>query len=454
MNFDEFKIIYEDIMSENGLDNLIFEATQWTLKEEIIAIWPMIQNKIDKGFSDFFGNGLPGEPEYDQNSLTAIPLDAGSDRPGYLVRLKIMDNYAKTLIIPFYKALQIKRSYNNPLDSYVKKLLQQKELNMFFEFYMYVKKAKDGDYDKKYDYSKTQKVEKHTVSGWSGSGFVNFDLESVGGPKRNVSKIKICSIDVTLTNKQHFLSRLAEFNRKANHVWSQQEVFSAIGGAIRKGFHALATKGKTDKVKANFKFGSGLSNNRNIIIDINWDNYKLDSNETLTLDNYKDVEDNTSDIPKNASINGALLTKVIGKDWAKKIKFDQNRIDPQDQLRTSLKDVESWAPIRNGKPKYGEVVHDSDSHIVGKFKMKVMDKIYKIYGIFINIEDYKKSPNKESIYLWEKNSKKPIIRVILKSTDNPNKSLLNYKMSIDEFENIDKKAYSYVKNVISNISSM
>ena len=99
-------------------------------------------------------------------------------------------------------------------------------------------------------------------------------------------------------------------------------------------------------------------------------------------------------------------------------------------------------------------MHDSDSYIVGKFKMKVMDKIYKIYGIFINIEDYKKSPNKESIYLWEKNSKKPIIRVILKSTDNPNKSLLNYKMYIDEFENIDKKAYSYVKNVISNISSM
>ena len=130
MNFDEFKIIYEDIMSENGLDNLIFEATQWTLKEEIIAIWPMIQNKIDKGFSDLFGNGLPGEPEYDPTSLSANALDAGSDKPGYLVKLNIMDDYARTLIVPFYKAMQIKRSYNNPLGSYVEKLLQQKELNM------------------------------------------------------------------------------------------------------------------------------------------------------------------------------------------------------------------------------------------------------------------------------------------------------------------------------------
>ena len=154
MNFDEFKIIYEDIMSENGLDNLIFEATQWTLKEEIIAIWPMIQNKIDKGFSDLFGNGLPGEPEYDPTSLSANVLDAGSDKPGYLVKLNIVDDYARTLIVPFYKAMQIKRSYNNPLGSYVEKLLQQKELNMYFEFYMYVKKGKEGDYDNKYDYSK------------------------------------------------------------------------------------------------------------------------------------------------------------------------------------------------------------------------------------------------------------------------------------------------------------
>lgn len=454
MNFDEFKIIYEDIMSENGLDNLIFEATQWTLKEEIIAIWPMIQNKIDKGFSDLFGNGLPGEPEYDPTSLSANALDAGSDKPGYLVKLNIMDDYARTLIIPFYKAMQIKRSYNNPLGSYVEKLLQQKELNMYFEFYMYVKKGKEGDYDNKYDYSKSQKVEKHTISGWEGYGFVNFDLESVGGPKRNVSKLKICNIDVTLTNKQSLLSKLAEFNRKGNHVWSQQEVFSAIGGAIRKGFHKLATGRKKDKVKANFKFGSGLSNSRDVVINITWENYKLDSNETLTLDNYRDAEDNTSDIPKNAQINGSSLTKLIGKDWAKRIKFDKNRVDPQDQLRASLKDTESWAPVENGKPKYGEIVHDSDPHIVGKFEMKVSDKIYKIYEIFINTEDYKKSPNKESIYLWEKNSKKPIIRVTLKSTNNPNKSLLEYAMPIDEFENIDKKAYSYVKNVISNISSM
>ena len=50
MNYDEFKIIYEDIMSENTFENLICEAVEWTLKEEIIAIWPMIQTKIDRGF--------------------------------------------------------------------------------------------------------------------------------------------------------------------------------------------------------------------------------------------------------------------------------------------------------------------------------------------------------------------------------------------------------------------
>ncbi len=488
MKFDEFKIVYEDIMSNvnhEDLMKIICEAS-WSLKDEIISLWPLIQPRFDSGFSDLFGNGLPGDPDYDASSLTATPMDGGSNKPGFILKLNISDNYAKTLIIPFYKALQIKNPSNNPLGPFAKKMLKQKKLNMYFEFFMHVKNAKDGDYDQKYDYEKSQKVEKHTVSGWEGTGFINFDVESLGGPGRNNSKIKLCSIDITLTNRQSLMSKLAEFNRNNDHVWSQKEVFSFFGNMIRKGANKLAAKGKTDKVKAKFKLGSGLSNTRDVKTNINWENYKIASSETLTLDNYKEGQDaempdstdnksketainkskekdNASEvitnneeetneivgIPNRVELNNDLLSKVIGKDWKNLIKFDKSKIEPQDQLKSDLKDSESWAPVKNGKPVFGDMVSDSDSYICGKFEMKVTENIYKIYEVYISTDAYHKSQNKKEC-LWENNNKKPFVKVILKSTKLP-KNLLTYKITANEFENIDNDAYNYVKDALDNI---
>ena len=58
MTYDDFKIIYEDIMSEEKIDinYLICESSDnWTLKDELLSIWPMVQEKFDQGFYDFFG---------------------------------------------------------------------------------------------------------------------------------------------------------------------------------------------------------------------------------------------------------------------------------------------------------------------------------------------------------------------------------------------------------------
>lgn len=487
MNFDEFKIVYEDIMSNVNHEDImkIICESSWSLKDEIISLWPLIQPRFDAGFSDLFGNGLPGDPEYDPSSLTASPLSTGSSKPGFVLRLNIDENYAKTLVTPFYKALQIRNPDHNPIGNYAKRMLEQKKLNMYFEFFMYVKNAKDGDYDQKYDYQKTQNVEKHTVSGWEGTGFINFDVESLGGPGRDASKIKLCSIDITLTNKQSLMSKLAEFNRNNDHIWSQKEVFSFFGNMIRKGANKLATKGKTDKVKAKFKLGSGLSNSRDVKTNISWENYKIASSETLTLDNYNekqknempDSKDNKSDkdaiinkddssevitnnseestesigIPSRVNINDKLLTKAIGKDWKKLIKFDKSKIDPADQLKSNLKDGESWAPVKNGKPVFGDIVSDSDPYICGKFEMKITDSTYKIYEVFISMDAYHKSQNKKE-YLWENNNKKPFIKVILKSTKAPDKNLLEYKLTANEFEKIDKDAYLYVKDALDGIN--
>lgn len=454
MDYDKFKLIYEDIMSDtyNIQDDIICEEKKpWTLKDDLLAIWPLIQEKFDSTFSDFFGNKLPGEPEYDPDSVNVTGINIGSDNPGYIVRLKIDDLYAKTLIKPFYKALQIKRSFNNPLAPYVDKLMRKKKLNMMFEFFMYVKQAKAEDYDAKYDYKKTEKIEKHTISGWDGTGFVNFDLESLGGPRRNSSKLKICSLEVSFKNYQSLLSKLAEMNRK-NHVWSQDEVFGAIGSVIRKGFHKLATSGKKNKVKAKFKFGSGLSNTRDVNIKITMENYKIDESETLTLDTYKSEEDNAISEFKPQIINEPKLRSEIGNDWKKQIAFRKDKLDRQYQLSASLKDSDHWIPVVNNKEDEGRTITDNDSNMVGKFEMEINNDVSKIYNVFINLEDWKKN-QKDSSFLWQKNSVKPIIRVNIKSRTTKN-DLLSYKLTIDELKKYDNKAYDYIKSVINTLTDM
>lgn len=176
---------------------------------------------------------------------------------------------------------------------------------------------------------------------------------------------------------------------------------------------------------------------------------KDDSSEVITNNSEESTE--SIGIPSRVNINDKLLTKAIGKDWKKLIKFDKSKIDPADQLKSNLKDGESWAPVKNGKPVFGDIVSDSDPYICGKFEMKITDSTYKIYEVFISMDAYHKSQNKKE-YLWENNNKKPFIKVILKSTKAPDKNLLAYKLTANEFEKIDKDAYLYVKDALDGIN--
>ena len=332
MTYDEFKLIYEDLMSNNKFDinNLIYEASKkWTLKDELLSIWPFVQEKFDQGFYDFFGNNKPGEPQYDPNSINSQLINAGTDKPGYIIKINLNDDYAKKLIDPMYEALENKKSYNNPLAPFIDKLRQSKKLNLLLEFYMYIKKPENKDaYDNKYDYQKSLVIEKNTVSGWEGMGFINFDLAAFGGPDRNKSKLKICKIDVSLSTNKSMMSKLSDLNSKySNHVPDTKESLRLLGsaiGSLGKKISSIGSK-KQNKVKAKFKLGSGLSNNRNVDVNISWENYKIENSEDLTLDNYKDgVNKQLQFIP---TADHKILQKAIGKNWKTNIIFDKNNPD-------------------------------------------------------------------------------------------------------------------------------
>lgn len=455
MTYDEFKLIYEDLMSNNKFDinNLIYEASKkWTLKDELLSIWPFVQEKFDQGFYDFFGNNKPGEPQYDPNSINSQLINAGTDKPGYIIKINLNDDYAKKLIDPMYEALENKKSYNNPLAPFIDKLRQSKKLNLLLEFYMYIKKPENKDaYDNKYDYQKSLVIEKNTVSGWEGMGFINFDLAAFGGPDRNKSKLKICKIDVSLSTNKSMMSKLSDLNSKySNHVPDTKESLRLLGsaiGSLGKKISSIGSK-KQNKVKAKFKLGSGLSNNRNVDVNISWENYKIENSEDLTLDNYKDgVNKQLQFIP---TADHKILQKAIGKNWKTNIIFDKNKLTNDGHLPASFQDSDHWNPI-SGSIKYGTPISNSDNKIAGTFEMKITDEIYKIYHVLLNISDWKKN-NYDPTFLIGKNSIQPIIFVEIKQK--PNKVLTKYKMKFSQFKDNDEQAYDYVKNVVKSINKI
>ena len=454
MTYDDFKIIYEDIMSNDKIDinYLICESSDnWTLKDELLSVWPIVQEKFDQGFYDFFGGNKPGEPQYDPDDPSINLINIGTDQPGYIIKLKLNNEYAKKLIDPMYEALENKRSYNNPLGPFIDKLKQLDKPNLLLEFYMYVKKPENKEaYDNKYDYKESLKVEKHTISGWSGTGFINFDLAAIGGPDRSKSKLKICKIDVSLSTAESLAKKIAKLNKTRN-VPDTRESLEMVGAALSnlgKKLSSIGTK-KPTKVKSSFKLGSGLSNTREVYVNISWENYKIENSDELTLDNYRGGINNQIQFIPTADHKN--LQKALGKDWKALIIFDRNKLSNDGQLSSSFQDSDHWNPVIAGKIQYGTLITDKDNNVAGTFEMKITDSVYKIYHIYINLKNWK-NHNFNSSYLLDSNSSLPVVSVEIKKK--PNTLLSKYKMSYRDFKDNDEQAYNYVKNVVKSINKI
>ena len=94
----EFTDIYNNIIIEDNNKSLLqkFFNKPWTLREELQAILPVINRKVQLSMANMFGNDIPGELKMSDCEITGI--DKGSQTPGFEIKCKIQDSYKAEII--------------------------------------------------------------------------------------------------------------------------------------------------------------------------------------------------------------------------------------------------------------------------------------------------------------------------------------------------------------------
>ena len=104
----------------------------------------------------------------------------------------------------------------------------------------------------------------------------------------------------------------------------------------------------------------------------------------------------------------------------------------------------SAASVNGNKVKdLNKPVSTTSDWVVGAISEEVNDDIVREYKFFMNIEDWKQHKYK-NIWLWEKNTKDPIVAVI--DRDDNGTIVDEQIFSKSDFKNFNKRIYNWFEN--------
>ena len=483
---NNFNIILEekqiDLLFESKAGFLSYFSKKWSLEDEFKAILPFIFDKVKLGFSNMCGDKQPGDLII-SGSPEITTFDEGSEHPGFQASYVITDSYAKNNLIP--ALLKSKKSPFILLNKKYKFIEDTKNLNMHLIIRVSADAHGDLDLSKENLY-----VRKFSVKNWNGLIYLNLDIKNID---RHYSNVQIGTINTTVDVQEYkpLLNRLQEHLNKKDV--QRDGLIVSIGNAISKIFFFFLKKNNANWETIKSKgFGHGklsfgvpgakikcVTNfDKNLKPDITLDNNTYDGNYELDYDgrmyknkrnryNHSKTSNEKSGYNKNEQNNKhfdytdtvkneeviktimpiSLFEKVV-------LLFDK---DPNYEISYDMTDDESWTQAKkNGNvyiPIEQPVSNSSENvcvYIYSNLNVKTIE-MQKMYKIFLNIIDWKKNQYK-NVYLFDKNSIKPIINISI--YDENSNEILSRWYTKENFEKAEPEAYNYLKLRLSNMNPL
>lgn len=441
----KFNLLCEEqevnIICEGGLFSW-FKDKRWSLEDECRILIPSMTNKAKLAFTNIY-NGEPGELQL-TGDPQLIPIDEGTQNPGFKIIYYLNDTYVKNNLFPFLKQIDKCNKLNETFHFF--------DVEEPYDTQLIIQvNAKDDEIDLS---QPNVKIAKLSIKQWDGNIYFNFKCKDTDRKKSNY-KVGTINVKVKCMDYRGLAEKVLDF---LNGVGSQYTKENGVNQTIGEGLSSIFGFNKKKKNTGAWdKIKQSKSNNipgAIITCTVSIDKSKLDINDTLDNDHSRYTDNEKWN--KANSISGKIQRKRDKQTTAEYISkiYNLNPIlDEMDQeafnenilktvgLTTSINpnmfdNEDVWTTAE----KHVEIYESTDNPITQKYfddaKENVNEyicctlqptylynsgkKFNKTIQIFFYIINFKESNKGNDLFNERFDS--PIFKIII--TDNDNNNIL------------------------------
>jgi len=465
MNYlKKFNLICEEqeinLICEGGLFSW-FKDKRWSLEDECRILIPTITNKVKLAYTNIY-NGEPGPLALGGNP-ELIPIDEGTQTPGFKIIYYLDDAYVKDSLFPFLKKIDKVNAKNEEFQFF--------EVEEPYDTQVIVEINVDEDND--IDLSQPNvKIAKLSIKKWKGNIYFNFKCKNGKYTKYEAGSIVI---NVKCTNYYGLANKILDF---INGIGSQYAKENGINQTIGEGLSSIfggnkkQNTGKWDKIeksRANAIPGAIIKcivspNKKNFSNDNNESknkNFNSNSNSSNKIHKKIDKQTNAEYISKIYNLNPILdemdqtefnenILKTVGLTTS----ISSNIFNNEDVWTTAVKHVEIYESTNKPVTKeYFDKAKDNVNEYIcctlqPTYLNNSNQKFNKIIQIFLYIINFKNSNKGKDLFNERFDS--PIFKIII--TDNDNDEVLYERYyNAANFRMAEPKIFNTLSNEIKKL---